>query len=611
MYSLTPSALILCAALSFPARAAEPPNPPALDGWDVVIAKDASASEVYAAEELTNFVAQATGAHLPIRHTATAGDRHIYVGPSEALAQSPARRAMEEAYGPEDLRIVVAEDHIVITGGGPRGTLYGVYQFLEDRLGARFLTADHTHLPDLRKDRARAAALLRPLDYTYWPPLAFRLVYYTDVMDDPVYAARLRLNSTAPGFFTKLGEQAETTGFVDPAPYMLLHSVREWADGIDPVADPTVMALWNGKRLGRQPCLTHPDVIAAVTRKVTAAAARVPENGLLRVVQEDAPWCECDRCRDTWAQHGGAKSAVVIRLVNHVAREVAMERPDVRIGTLAYAWSAAPPDDLHVEPNVRIQYATYHACLKDGYGTAECPTNLQTVRDIHTWKGLCDDLIFWHYAVNYADYLQPPVNIESIGNQLRAMMDTGTAGIFQQGPGSGINLPFADMMIYLIARLLWNPDLEPMRLVKEFVDLHYGAAATEIHAFLALIRRAVREHPEHSNCNGNIREFGLTPEIGRQGIEIFQRALAAADSPAVRDRVAKASVGAYRVAIGGYWYGDTPVPDAEKQEIRKLARTLFALTARYNVAEHREGGRMEGAENNLRKALGMEDGEAF
>jgi hypothetical protein len=38
----------------------------ALDGWDIVIAADANASEKYAAQELQQHVARATGLTLPI-----------------------------------------------------------------------------------------------------------------------------------------------------------------------------------------------------------------------------------------------------------------------------------------------------------------------------------------------------------------------------------------------------------------------------------------------------------------------------------------------------------------------------------------------------------------
>ena len=59
-----------------------------------------------------------------------------------------------EKFGPEDLRVVIRDGNIVIAGGRPRGTLYGVYTFLEDYFDVRFLTADHTHVPKVGSQRS-------------------------------------------------------------------------------------------------------------------------------------------------------------------------------------------------------------------------------------------------------------------------------------------------------------------------------------------------------------------------------------------------------------------------------------------------------------------------
>lgn len=596
------------------AAARAEPSPQTFQDWNLVVAENAIASEIYAAEEFQRLFSDATGIKLPVSRDFSGGTNSFFIGASNALTESALGHAMNDPLASDDIRLVVAEGNVAILGGRPRGTLYAVYQFLEDRLGVRFLTRDHTHVPNLRDPGIlREKDLLRPLDYTHRPQLKCRLIYYTDVMDQPEFSARLRVNATAPGFLSKHEERARKIGgFVDPNPFLLLHSVGSWANGINKERDPTVMALWNAARSPNQPCLSHPDVIEAVTRNVKAAARKAAPGSLLRVVQEDAPRCECDRCRDVWAQHGDKASAVVIRLVNHLARELsAMGRPDITVGTLAYAWSAQPPDDLPVEPGVRIQFATYHGCLQHGYRCPECPTNMGMHADIQQWRQLCDDLIFWHYTLNFSDYLQPPVNVESLGLQLKAMHDTGTKGIFLQGPGSGINAPFADMVIYVAAHLLWDPNIDPMRLVNEFVDLHYGSATPHIHEFLALIRRTLQNNPGHSNCNGHLREWGLSPDVGFQGIEIFNRALATADSHHVRARVEKASIGAYRLALGTYFKNEEPVPEEKRGTIRDLARTLFQLTDVHNVAEYLEGRRMDVAKRNVRKALGMAEDEAF
>ena len=82
-------------------------------------------------------------------------------------------------------------------GGRPRGTLYGVYTFLEDYLGIRFLTADHTHVPSVGPWR-----VVGPTDQFYHPPLDYRFANYGESVKYPLFAAKLRCN----------GVNAEYTG---------------------------------------------------------------------------------------------------------------------------------------------------------------------------------------------------------------------------------------------------------------------------------------------------------------------------------------------------------------------------------------------------------------
>lgn len=141
-----------------------------LSSWKIYVADGAIPSETFAAQELQSFYKQASGKSIPIVHSLDDHDGEsaktgvIYIGPSEKLSAvgidcDPAH------YGQEDLRIVACDDMLAIFGGRPRGTLYGVYTFLEDYMGIRFLTADHTHVPDLPAGRT-----IGPLDRTYSPP---------------------------------------------------------------------------------------------------------------------------------------------------------------------------------------------------------------------------------------------------------------------------------------------------------------------------------------------------------------------------------------------------------------------------------------------------------
>ena len=118
------------------------------DEWDIVVSENAIPSERYAAEEFQEFLAEATGLRLPIVSAVDRPDRHVFIGPGEAMLKSSAGFGTQ-GMGDEELRIVVRGGNIAIAGGRPRGTLYGVYTFLEDYLGVRFLTADVTHVPKM------------------------------------------------------------------------------------------------------------------------------------------------------------------------------------------------------------------------------------------------------------------------------------------------------------------------------------------------------------------------------------------------------------------------------------------------------------------------------
>ena len=60
-----------------------------LDGWDIVVAPDAIASEIYAAEEFQKHLALAGGPKLPIVREAARPARHVFVGPGAAMRASP------------------------------------------------------------------------------------------------------------------------------------------------------------------------------------------------------------------------------------------------------------------------------------------------------------------------------------------------------------------------------------------------------------------------------------------------------------------------------------------------------------------------------------------
>ena len=160
-----------------------------MSNWHIITSEGATVSDEYAMEEFQNWFKKATGIYLPIYTDKKKADGHIYIGRASVLNQSE--------IGDEGFHIIVEYNRIVIAGGDTRGTLYGVYQFLENSLGIRFLTDDHTHVPD-------GYNLTIYFDnYAYNPPFSFRWSFYRENSESPEFAARRRVNTVTPA--EKLG----------------------------------------------------------------------------------------------------------------------------------------------------------------------------------------------------------------------------------------------------------------------------------------------------------------------------------------------------------------------------------------------------------------------
>src|SRR5262245_13815566 len=134
-------ATVLLAVLALSA-AAEPSSPLLLaDGartsYRIVVHRDATAPERHAAEELSRFLREISGANFAV-------DEITDVSAAPAASIRVGQGAAAGLVGLEDFGLG-AEGYVLrtrgptlaIAGGRPRGTLYGVYSFLEDVLGCR------------------------------------------------------------------------------------------------------------------------------------------------------------------------------------------------------------------------------------------------------------------------------------------------------------------------------------------------------------------------------------------------------------------------------------------------------------------------------------------
>ena len=574
-----------------------------LAGWDIVVAEDALPSEAYAAEEFRTIFAEATGIELPITTTPDRPDRHVLIGPSKSLADSSAFGDVA-AMGAEQLRIVVGDDVIAIAGGRPRGTLYGVYTFLEDYLGVRFLTADHTHVPKLTEQ-----TVIGPLDRTNQPPLSFRWSYYGETNRSPMFAARLRVNT--------VGGEAKYGGTTGQS--LISHSFGHQI----PMAKygqehPEYFALRNGKRLadgkddwfGTEPCLTNPAVLNIVTEAVLADLKTHPERENISVSQNDnAKYCQCPDCKAI-DDREGTPMGTLLEFVNAIADEVAKEHPTVKVGTLSYWYTRKPPKTLKPRPNVQIQLCSIECCMIHPINDPTCEKNVQFCKDMDEWGKLTSNIFIWNYNTNFSNYLLPCPNLRVIEPNIRYFVANGAKGIFMQAAGNSTGAELSDLRNYVMANLLWDPTRSGQQLMDEFLDLHYGKAAPPIRRFINMLHDHCESQGIHRNCFGRASDYAIDETMAAAAMDAFAEALALAESDATKRRVEKASICAYRAVIDPAWENKQLEPD-QAQKMRPLVKRLFELCATFEVPMFAEVTTLDQAKQRLRANLGLGEGDAF
>jgi hypothetical protein len=543
--------------------------------YSIVIAPDASLSERHGAEELQRFVEQMSGARLPI--TAEPQNRMVLVGKSPALDQLNLSIPFDNL-GAEGFVLRTAGQHLVIAGGRLRGSLYGVYVFLE-KLGCRWFTPDVSRIPKMRSITAPN------LDETGRPAFEYREPFFAEAYDAD-WAARNRMNGQSQRLDAARGGKVQYFPFVHsfnrlipPAEFFKEH--------------PEYFSLVDGQRRAErsQLCLTNPDVLRIGVETVERWIAEHPEAGIISISHNDwHGWCECDNCRRVEAEEGGAHQGPLLRYVNALAAEIEKKHPDKLIDTLAYQYTEEPPAKVRPRRNVRIRLCPIGVCEAHPY--EQCKYSAYFMKNLRAWSKVTNQLYIWHYNTNFAHYLVPYPDFDELAADIPMYKRYGVVGMFMEGsPSRDGGAENAELRSYVMAKLLWDVNANVNQAIDEFHEAYYGKAAKPMRAYFDLTHRQVRMPPNGKGHHFWITDPPSSPYLSddflAEAATLFQQAEAAADSDAVRRRVRKARLSIEYVAlrrtkkftVEGGWYrpADMNVLKENWNNLVKTARS-FGMT---------------------------------
>ncbi len=447
----------------------------------VVVGESAPEPDRQAAAELSLFLRLVTGGDFPVMPDAS-GPR-LLVGEAAARLAEPSFSV--SGLAPEEIVVRTAGRDLILAGGPPRGTLYAVMTFLEDIVGCRFWTATASRIP------WKPGLEVGELSLRYAPPLEYREPFWYVAFDD-IWAARNKANGIRSGGSDAYGGRQLYEGFVHtfyplipPETYFKDHP--EWFSEVD------------GKRTAEdaQLCLTNEDMRRELVRNLKERLRANPKATIASVSQNDCfhP-CTCPRCLAV-DEEEGSPSGLLLRFVNAVAEDVEKEFPGVTIDTLAYQYTRKPPKITRPRRNVIVRLCSIECSFSE---PLDGPRNKAFFDDLKGWSAIADRLFIWDYTTDFAHYIQPHPNYAVLAPNIRIFVRNKVRGVFEQGAYQSWGSEMAELRAWLLAKLLWNPDLDAAKLQEEFIRGYYGPAAGAVSSYLARIERAVGKAGDYLNC---------------------------------------------------------------------------------------------------------------
>jgi len=539
--------------------------------YRIVISQSAPPSERHAAAELQNFLKQICGAELPVlTDDVPLSENEIILGDNAHLGALGVEVGWQ-GLGEEGYVIETVGPHLVIAGGKPRGTLYGVYGFLEEHLGCRWFSSTVSRIP--RLDRVEIGRIQE----IKVPVLEYREPFYTDAFDAD-WAARNRMNGNYAALDEERGGKVTYSHFV--------HTFNQLVPPDQYFADhPEYFSEREGKRIGEttQLCLTNPEVVRIATEKVKEWIREAPEAKIFSVSQNDCGnWCECDKCREL-DEREGSHSATILNFVNQIAEAIEKEYPDKLIDTLAYAYSRKPPKTIRPRHNVIVRLCSIECCFS--HPLESCEQNRSFREDIEAWSKVADRLYVWDYVTNFSHYVMPFPDLDVLQPNIRFFVQHNVKGIFEEGNYSSGGGELAELRAYLLAKLLWNPDCDVAAARQEFLEAYFGPAAEPIAQYIDLLHSKVERENIHVRIFDPPTSAYLTSDLIGQADALFDRAEALAQDEKTLQRVKVARLPIQYVHIA------TSAPDAPGR--RELIDQFMEVARNAGITNINEQERLE------------------
>lgn len=492
----------------------------------IVRNRDAALPVRFGAGELVKYLKLMGNPKPTVLESPETGDIYVGMIPSKASVEQKQAVLSSVRDNPDSFVIRTLGDALIIYGGSARANLYGVYHYLET-LGARW------YFPGVENE--------------FVPHTAVKLLGY-DIKQSPSFRKRgLVVFSTTPDF----------DDLVDFAAKMKLNTIGLHAISFGPQS--TDVGLANAQRVAEPRGLTidierhlfgesHcPDDMPALEdekKTLTEYISTLPRNMsdfFLWPADKFLSPCNSPAFRDY------SVSDLVMSFANQMLATLRQARPEARFAFLSYLSTWEPPKHVKPMPGLVLEWAPMFQSFAHSLDDPASFTNTEYRGDFEALLKMfgpensqvlgywLDDTLFSRTFYGHLPYVP-----EALKGDLAYYRRMGVPAITTFGVITGRDyfLTHASPAVFLYARLLWDVDSEPRKIMRDFCRNYFGSERVlEIYESLAEADRLV--YVERHRLRPNELNNPKFVAVASRALTMSEDLLRAESTPERRARFAR------------------------------------------------------------------------
>ena len=356
------------------------------------------------------------------------------------------------------------EKNIFLVAPNEKLLRYAVYTLLEN-WGFRKFTSKNLYIPKLKE-----TVFPKNTEKIHNPSFEYRVLYYPDAFDKDFRD------------WHKLDWHLDDFSIWGHSFHTLLPAKDFFT------TNPEFFSFYEGERRAESLCMTNKNTVKNVIKKMEQIIAENPNAAFTSVSQnDDGVFCECDSCKALNEKHGGSQGSLYFFL-----NKIAKHFPKTRIVTLAYQHTFKAPINIKIQPNIYTLICPID--LNRRKSIPEDSANLPFFKIMQNWNKASSNLYLWDYTVQFSNYFSPFPNICTFSDNFKFFKQNKVKGLFVQGYAD-VAGDFSELRQYLLAKLLWNTEIDIDATTADFLKGFYGNAATYVNEYLNLL------NANHENFN--------------------------------------------------------------------------------------------------------------